>query len=139
MVGDSVNLASRIESLTKGMGADILISQFAREELDRPEEFLMRSIGSVMVAGKSEPVEIWEVFDTDPEQTAQKKAGYRAVFAEALDHYRRAQFMEAMARFLKCWEACPQDRVVVRYVERCGYLMRHPPEPNWQGVTVMPK
>ena len=63
VIGDAVNLGSRIESLNKQYGTRILISQATRDRLTRP--FATRHVGEVTVKGRREPVVIWEVLDSD--------------------------------------------------------------------------
>jgi adenylate cyclase len=63
VIGDAVNLGSRIESLNKDYGTRILISQATRDRLTRP--FSTRRVGEVSVKGRREPVVIWEVLDSD--------------------------------------------------------------------------
>jgi adenylate cyclase len=134
VMGDHVNLGSRLEGLNKEYGTNILISEFTHEMVK--DVFFCRSIDAVRVKGKVKPVRIFEVLG---EMKDREKWEERArLFEEALEWYRKGSWDEAVAGFRKVLERCPGDPPSKIYVERCGELKSHPPE-QWDGVYTMTK
>ncbi|MEG4015415.1 MULTISPECIES: adenylate/guanylate cyclase domain-containing protein [unclassified Microcoleus] len=119
VIGDTVNLASRIESLTKNYGVSLLITQQTFDRLTNPADYAIRVIDKVQVKGKSEWVTVYEVFEADlPEVKAGKLANLR-LFAEALFLYNMNNFREAGELFADCWRQNPEDKVAQIYWDRC--------------------
>jgi len=119
VIGDAVNLASRIESLTKNYGVSLLITQQTFDRLTNPADYAIRVIDQVQVKGKSEWVTVYEVFDADlPEIKAGKLATLR-LFAEALSLYNLKSFGEAGGLFADCLQQNPGDKVARIYWDRC--------------------
>ena len=119
VIGDTVNLAFRIESLTKNYGISLLITQQTFDCLTNPADYAIRVIDKVQVKGKSEWVTVYEVFEADlPEVKAGKLANLR-LFAEALFLYNMNNFREAGELFADCWRQNPGDKVAQIYWDRC--------------------
>ena len=72
-IADTVNTASRIESLTKHYGVSILLSEDSLDKIENREAFHLRHLGQVLVKGKKEPVGIYECFDGDEPETIEQK------------------------------------------------------------------
>jgi len=111
VISDAVNLASRIESLTKEYGVSLLISQQTLSRLQHPRDYAIREVDRVKVKGKEEVVTVYEVFDAD-RSTLQ-------AYAEACSYYNLNAFTEAVKRFENCLQQNPDDRVVQIYLKRC--------------------
>jgi class 3 adenylate cyclase len=137
VIGDAVNLASRLESATKAFGVRILMSEAARARLESPEEFHLRLIDTVRVKGKQEPIRLYEVFDLDEPSVMDKKLRTASVFSEALKHYKVGEFSEAVDLFAQCAKSCPEDTVVAAYIKRCSTLIRIPAGAEWAGVSTL--
>ena len=135
VVGDSVNLASRVESLTKIYRVPVLITGEVYNELANHSQFLLREVDAVRVRGKNVPVVIYELFDVDPLLVQEGKRSTMGDFARALDLYRKAEFPEAAALFAKCKEGCPEDNIVDIYSRRCKEYIANPPEGDWDGIS----
>lgn len=135
VLGDSVNLASRLESATKTYGIDILISESLYCQLQKPEQFHIRELDTVKVKGKSLPIKVYEVFDSDPEELKQLKLATAPLFAQGLALYKKGDFTQAMEIFKQCKDLCPEDQVLPIYIKRCGTLQRIPPGPDWKGIS----
>ncbi|HSF73997.1 MAG TPA: adenylate/guanylate cyclase domain-containing protein [Microcoleus sp.] len=119
VISDAVNLASRIESLTKNYGVSLLITQQTFDRLKNPADYAIRVIDKVQVKGKSEWVTVYEVFDADfPEVKAGKLATLQ-LFTEALSLYNMKNFREAAGLFADCLGQNPGDKVARIYWERC--------------------
>ncbi|MEG4247325.1 AAA family ATPase [Microcoleus sp. Pol10D4] len=119
VISDAVNLASRVESLTKNYGVALLITQPTYSRLKNPSQYAIRTIDTVKVKGKSEAVTIYEVFDADPPEIKQAKLATLELFAEARALYSGGKLFEAARLFEECWRQNPGDRVAKMYWERC--------------------
>ena len=118
-IGDAVNLASRIESLTKNYGVALLITQHTFDRLTNPADYAIRVVDRVQVKGKSEWVTVYEVFDADLPEIKAGKLATLQVFAEALSLYNMNSFREAAGLFADCLRPNPGDKVARIYLERC--------------------
>jgi hypothetical protein len=118
VISDAVNLASRVESLTKNYGVSLLITEETYSRLKNPSEYAIRAIDTVQVRGKSELVTIYEVFDGDSPEIKAGKLATRELFAEALANYSAGKFAEAGQLFAECWRLSEGDRPAKIYWER---------------------
>ncbi len=119
VIGDAVNLASRVESLTKTYGVSMLIAQNTFLALSDAASYAIRNIGCVPVKGKSDLVTIYEVFDADAPEVKEGKLATLPVFLEALYNYAAAKHQEAAELFADCVRKNPQDKVAQNYLQRC--------------------
>ncbi|MEG3978287.1 adenylate/guanylate cyclase domain-containing protein [Microcoleus sp. herbarium8] len=119
VIGDTVNLASRIESLTKNYGVSLLITQQTFDRLTNPADYAIRVIDKVQVKGKSEWVTVYEVFEADLPEVKAGKLATLQLFAEALSLYDMNNFREAGGLFADCWRQNPGDKVARIYWDRC--------------------
>ena len=119
VISDAVNLASRVESLTKNYGVSLLITQETFLRLENPSEYAIRTLDTVKVKGKSEAVTVYEVFDADPPAIKEGKLATLQLFAEALAIYSEGKFAEAGRLFAECWHQNQGDGVAKIYWERC--------------------
>ncbi|WP_293132384.1 adenylate/guanylate cyclase domain-containing protein [Microcoleus sp. bin38.metabat.b11b12b14.051] len=119
VIGDAVNLASRVESLTKSYGVAMLITQNTFLGLSNPASYAIRNIGCIRVKGKSDLVTIYEVFDADIPELKEGKLATLPVFIEALYNYAAAKHQEAAKLFADCIRKNPLDKVAQNYLQRC--------------------
>ncbi|MEG3893490.1 AAA family ATPase [Microcoleus sp. Pol10_D6] len=119
VISDAVNLASRVESLTKNYGVSLLITQPTYGRLKNPSQYAIRTLDTVKVKGKSEAVTIYEVFDADSPEIKQAKLATLELFAEARALYSEGKLFEAARLFSECWRQNQGDRVAKIYWERC--------------------
>ena len=130
VISDAVNLASRIEGLTKNYGVALLISHQTYSRLVNPAAYSIRMVDKVKVKGKSELVTVYEVFDADAEENRQGKLDTLEKFSEALRYYYDLQDIETSARlFAECLAHNPHDAVAKIYLDRC-----HNPEHSVLGA-----
>jgi class 3 adenylate cyclase len=120
VISDAVNLASRIESMTKFYGVDILVSENARAAMVDASAFEMREIDHVRVRGKTQAVRLYEVCNGDPPAGRDGKAATKARFTEALAALYDHRIDEARALFEECARRCPQDKAAHLHAERCA-------------------
>ncbi|MCC3601979.1 MAG: response regulator [Microcoleus sp. PH2017_29_MFU_D_A] len=119
VIGDAVNLAARIESLTKNYEVPLLITQQTVDGLRNPADYGIRVIDKVQVKGKSAWVTVYEVFDADLPFVKAGKLATLPVFTEALSLYNIYNFTEAAGLFADCLRQNPGDRVARIYLARC--------------------
>ncbi|NQE33805.1 AAA family ATPase [Microcoleus asticus] len=119
VISDAVNLASRVESLTKNYGVSLLITQPTYSRLKNPSQYAIRTLDTVKVKGKSEAVTVYEVFDADPLAMKEGKLATLKLFAEARAMYSEGNVAEAAWLFSECWRQNQGDRVAKIYWERC--------------------
>ena len=119
VISDAVNLASRIEGLTKDYGVPLLISQETLERLRNPADYAIRIVDKVQVKGKSQYVIVYEVFDADPPGILAAKLANLPTYTEAMLLCDRKEFREAGKLFEECLRTNPSDRVARIYLKRC--------------------
>ncbi len=137
VIGDAVNLSSRLESATKLYGIDVLISDAVLTRLANPQEFNLRLIDTVRVKGKETPIVLYEFFDVDEPEIVAKKIEMMAQFSEAMELYKNGDFQKALALFKQCSADCPEDTVSPAYIKRCTTLSRIPPGKDWAGISTL--
>lgn len=119
VLGDSVNIAARLESLNKIYGSRIIVSAQTRRLLLHNDEFQWRELDCLHVKGRDEPLIVFEAFDA-----TQKGAGERGEFLEihqaALEHYYAGEWELARMKFEQCLEKDSTDVVSHLYIKRCG-------------------
>lgn len=125
VVSDVVNTASRLEGLTKKLGANIIISENLLEELDDPTEFHLRFLGYTQIKGRQEPIYICEVFNSDSKQQIELKTKTRQEFDNAMIIYQNSEYEKAWTLFLDLIKKNPKDKVAVHYMnETADFLVK---------------
>ncbi len=119
VISDAVNLASRIEGLTKNYGVPLLISQATFERLENPADYAIRIVDKVQVKGKSKFVTVYEVFDADSAEVRSAKLENLPIYNEAMLLCDRKEFREAAKLFEECLRTNPIDPVARIYLKRC--------------------
>ena len=127
VIGDGVNIASRLESLTKQYGIDILISDSTQKEIEGL--FTTRLVDQVLVKGKKKPIQLFEVLG---EQGIQLTAAEEC-FCRGLEFYRKHEFDQAGKIFKKGIDGDPLCNV---FYTRCNHFRKNPPSSDWDGVWV---
>ena len=131
VIGDTVNLSSRLEGATKLYGADILLDRPTAARL-RPDR-LIRRLDVVRVLGQAQPTEVLEVLDGRRTQWGDKFEPAMVDYETGLDRYIAGDWSGALARFSAALEANPADKAAHVLRERCTRFMTEPPI-NWDGV-----
>jgi PAS domain S-box-containing protein len=119
VISDTVNLASRIEGLTKEYRVSLLISHHTFSQVQDANEYAFRIIDRVKVKGKLAAVSVYEVFDADPPTIRDAKLATKTAFEEALLLYNLHSFPQAAQLFAECLHLNPEDTVAQSYLERC--------------------
>ncbi|MRR18191.1 MAG: CHASE2 domain-containing protein [Deltaproteobacteria bacterium] len=135
VMGDMVNLGSRLEGTNKEYGTNIIISEFTYEKVK--DLMCCRELDGVRVKGKVQPVKIYELLGQKKDEPDFK--ALLDAFARSLALYREGRWDEAIAAFGQVLVIRPGDFASMMYVERCRNLKEHPPAEPWDGVFVMTK
>lgn len=134
MIGDGVNLAARIESACKQYAARLLISGNTFEKLRGT--YRTRQCDSVIVKGKTEPAQIYEVLDYHTKETFPNIQDVVNQFNSGYEHYHDGNWEKAITCFQDALKANPDDRLSDIFIERCNTLLADPPA-DWEGVWTL--
>jgi adenylate cyclase len=130
VIGDTVNLASRLEGATKQYGARVLLSEMTVRDLKGSAT--LREIDLIRVKGKDRPVAVYESLGYRAHEPALK--GLLALHAAGIEAYRAREWTAARRAFEGALELYPTDGPALTYRERCALLADHPPPDDWDGV-----
>ncbi len=119
VIGDAVNLSSRIEEATKTYQVPLLISQNTVYDLAAPAKYDIRFLDRIRVKGKTQPLSIYEVFDTDPVRLRDGKRASKLKFEQAIAHYHMKNIPRAVELLKECLEIAPKDMPARIYLTRC--------------------
>ena len=132
VMGDSVNLASRLEGLTKEYGVGILVTE---NIVKAAPSFVYREVDKVRVKGKLEGVAIYEPLGKRSEVGEQTQVETDR-FHKGIDYYRKQRWDDAEQVFKNLAYASPDTKLYRLYLERVAHFRRNPPPANWDGVFV---
>jgi adenylate cyclase len=136
VIGDAVNLASRLEGLTKHYGVRIIVSGDSWALLDK-SVFESRELDLVSVKGRSAPVPIHEIYQDLDGEALSRARRLAESFAPALAAYRRRDWADAIAGFNACLAVAPGDVAATRLIEHCEHFRSQPPPADWDGSFAM--
>ncbi|KAI8847908.1 hypothetical protein BC829DRAFT_444273 [Chytridium lagenaria] len=136
-ISDTVNTASRIESITKMYSATVLISNVTYSHLPKPCPFNLRMVDEVILKGQSKALQLFEVIDAEPDnEIREKKLRVLSIFNEAMEYYRSGRIELALSRFEWVLSEIPEDGATLMLAERCrNFLVIGIPEP-WNPTWV---
>jgi adenylate cyclase len=133
-IGDTVNLAARLEGVNKIYETNIIISEFTYEHVK--DEFLCRELDSLRVKGRSQPTKIFEVIASFEGRKDKNKPQWIELYEEALNLYRKGDLQEAGNIFDELADEPINDRASGVMLKRCMYLMEFPPV-EWDGILTL--
>jgi class 3 adenylate cyclase/CHASE2 domain-containing sensor protein len=131
VMGDMVNLASRLEGANKFFGTTILVSE--RTKASAGGEFVWREIDAIRVKGRAQAVKVYEPLAAKGEATAEQTARAQA-YAEGLQRFRVRDFAGAAEHFAGVAEIDPPSAA---FLERANELAAHPPGPDWEPINAL--
>lgn len=138
VIGDSVNLASRLEGLTRTYATDILVGPTASELIR--DEFHLRSVARVQVKGKNEPVEISALIGVRNDATLDPELLRRLeTYEQGFRSFRHRDFTQAKILLSQFLEFYPTDHLAQMYLERALAYEAAPPDEAWNAVEVFKK
>lgn len=133
-IGDTVNLAARLEGANKQYGSKTIISEAVYNNLGNA--FICRELDYIAVKGKMEAVRIFEVLQETKKNSSDKIYDLKKVFETGLDYYRQRKWKTAEKYFLECVEKY-NDQPAKVFLERIAHYRSSPPPADWKGVFVM--
>ena len=137
VIGDAVNLASRLEGLTRVYGVDILVGASAAELVR--EEVYLRSVARVQVKGKTKPVDVFTFIGSRNEDVDPELLKWLESYEEGLEKFRARDFTQAKILFSRFLEFYPDDLLAKMYLSRSLEYEHTPPDEAWDAVEVFQK
>ena len=137
VIGDPVNLASRLEGLTKEYGLELLLGESAADLIS--DAFHLQFVDLVRVKGKKQPIRVYTVLGAQPSPLPENLSLYATCHVEGVHSYQKGDFTSAIASFQRGLGYVPENPLATIYISRCSNLRDHPPGADWDGVFVMTK
>lgn len=130
VMGDAVNLAARLEGLSRQYGVDIIVGEDTRNSLPG---IIFRELDRVRVKGRNEPVTIYEPLGVQGELDQAFMEG-EELFTHMFSHYHAREWDEAIHHLHELLQLKPDSKLFRLYIERIEYYIHEPPPPGWDGV-----
>ncbi|MCY7294625.1 adenylate/guanylate cyclase domain-containing protein [Alteromonas sp. a30] len=137
VIGDSVNIAYRLETLTPIYGCDIIVSAQLLDSAKARETYRHRLLDWVCVKGKRNPVEIYEVMTHLPEDEIARKLKTAPFIKTGLSARKAQQWNQAIDAFKAAQAIDPQDKVIQHHIQQCNQLRTKPLHPQWDGSVTL--
>jgi len=134
VISDAVNLAARLEGLTKIYGSKIIITEETLIKINDPTLYNYRFLDVVKVKGKKEAVYIFEIIDADPEDIRDLKNQTKDIFNEAITQYKSKSFKQSLKLFKEVLNINPGDQAVSLYIKRCQKFIELGFPDDWDGI-----
>jgi adenylate cyclase len=135
VISDTVNLASRIENLTKTYKSTLIISENTYLQLTNPSQYAIRFLDHLKVKGRSKRDSIFEIFDGDPEKIKAGKLANLKLFEQAVYLYQQQKFREAQTLMQTCLQKNPSDAAAEVYRQRCQNFLKINQSDNWETMA----
>ncbi len=135
VMGDHVNLGSRLEGANKFYGTNVMISEFTYEYIK--DDFITRMLDIIQVKGKKEPIKVYDLIASRDETLENEFIQLLDTFERGLEYYRNQKWDEAIECFTTCLKLREGDRPSQEFRQRCKNYKSNPPGDNWDGVTVL--
>ena len=133
IMGDNVNLASRLEGLNKTFGTRLIVSETTHQIVS--DQVVSRELDLIRVKGKKQPVKIYQLLGSAADRERFRDLLDR--FRDGLEAYRSGQWETAIGQFGELLRDYPDDGPTRVFIQRCWDLIETPPEEEWDGVYVM--
>ncbi|TFG79321.1 MAG: adenylate/guanylate cyclase domain-containing protein, partial [Spirochaetales bacterium] len=138
VISDTVNLASRVESLTKFYRTDVLVSGDLVRSLGEEPAYDFRLVDRVTVKGKSKACDLYELLSSKSQEERAGLIKSRPAFEEAVRLFRGRHYVEAVRAFRSIFEANPGDQVTRVYIDRCEKARNHASSPAKPATSIDP-
>jgi adenylate cyclase len=135
IIGDSVNLASRLEGANKQYNSKIMISEFTYKHVEG--KVTVRELDLIQVKGKTEPIKVYELLGLSDLQLTPEQREAMELYQEGLKLYRSRKWDEAIAYMNQAFQLDPTCYVAQVYAQRAALYQLNPPPEDWNGVFVM--
>lgn len=135
VIGDAVNLASRLESATKNYGVRLLLAEGTVAALKA--RVPVREIDRIRVKGKDRAVTVYEAIGHHDEHSFPRLAACVPLYSAGIEAFRARQWRRGMEAFEQVLGSNPHDRPSQIHIERCAHYLDHPPAAQWDGVWTL--
>jgi len=137
VISDHVNLASRLEGLTKVYGAPIIISHDSLIKIENPKQYNFRFLDIVKVKGRKSSVNVFEILDGEKADQRKLKIETKDLFNNAIGLYRNKSFEKAATLFVSLQKINPNDKAIDLYLERCHKNLKYGIPKDWDGIEIL--
>ncbi|MGK7921078.1 MAG: adenylate/guanylate cyclase domain-containing protein [Trichodesmium sp.] len=135
VIGDGVNLSSRLEAITKQYGCDIILSEFTYQLCS--DDILVRELDKVRVKGKQKAVSIYELIGAKSQPLDLETEEFLELYIKAREAYREKKFREAITYFESAQKIRPEDEAIAIHIGRSIDYIKTPPPDDWDGIYTM--
>lgn len=135
VMGDNVNLGSRLEGANKEYGSKIMIADTTYDAVK--DFFYTRELDFLVVKGKTKPIKVYELIGLKTDNISQIKLDCVGEYHKALEMFRQQNFKEAIEQFQKSINIDPNEYTSKVYIKRCHHYIEDPPAKDWDGVFLM--
>lgn len=136
-LSDEVNLAARIERLTRIYDVNFIISRATYDRLSDPDRYDIRYLDRVQVAGRSKSLNLYEIYNTDPPSMRALKQETQAEYEAAINLYYGREFEAAQTKLFHILQRNPRDKGAWRFLINTTQMVENGASVDWSGVTVM--
>ncbi len=134
VIGDSVNIAYRLEALAPKFGADIIVSSQLLEAAGMTEHFSYRKLDWVRVKGRRKPVEVYEIIDHFPAEVQKQKLATCELVEKGIQHRINQNWPDALACFQQALVISPEDTLIIHHMEQCHRVQTAQIPEDWDGA-----
>ncbi|NJO44008.1 MAG: adenylate/guanylate cyclase domain-containing protein, partial [Cyanobacteria bacterium RU_5_0] len=135
VIGDGVDISSRLEGITKEYGCDIILSEFTYNFCR--EKIQVRELDRVRVKGKTKPIRIYELIDDRRHSLDPITQDFLELYQAGRDAYISRHFRQAIQHFETAHRLKKHDRAIAIYIDRANHYLLNPPPHDWDGVYTM--
>ncbi|MBF0300590.1 MAG: GAF domain-containing protein, partial [Oligoflexia bacterium] len=139
VISDTVNLASRVEGLTKIFGVSLIITETTLKDIENINNYNIRFLGRSKVKGKSKSIDIYEIFSADIESLKEKKLASKQKFEEALNLYYKKDFSYSMNLFKEVLNINAKDHAAHFYYLQAKEKLSQSVDDEWEADTFLQK
>jgi hypothetical protein len=137
VLGDTVNLASRIENLTRHYGAKVLIGENTYSHIEKDNQNGFRMVDYVAVKGKEKPVRIYEAINAESNEKKLLKEQTLELVVNGTELYYSKDFKTSKKVFESALQIDPHDKVIQLFLKRIEYYSKNPPDNHWRGYEIL--
>jgi len=135
VMGDSVNLGSRLEGANKQYGTNIMISEYTYEVVK--DKIITRFLDAIRVKGKNQPVKVYELLGRIDDGLPDEMKKAKELYEKGIENYLARNWQQGLDYFNQALAVKPDDNPSKVYVERCTEYLQNPPPDDWDGVFTM--
>lgn len=137
VISDDVNLTEMLEGISGALGVSILVTQSVIDDLGETEGYRYRNLGIVNVSERDEPIQLYDVYQGDPEMIRQLKEDTKALFEKGVIMYQDGRFSDARANFIEVIKKNPMDKTAKQYFYLCDEYYQKGTPKDWNGTLVI--